>query len=126
MWANEVTEDPFIYKITPRQAWLAAVEAGTFKGAPVDLADGYIHFSTRAQVAETAAKHFASQDDLLLVAIPAAALGSKLVWEPSRGGALFPHLYASLDPALAAWARPMPWVKEADRTGGAHRIVFDA
>ncbi|MCC2108816.1 MAG: DUF952 domain-containing protein, partial [Hyphomicrobiales bacterium] len=74
----------------------------------VDLADGFIHFSTAAQVAETAAKHFAGQTDLLLVAIDGATLGDALKWEPSRGGALFPHLYAPLDPRAAISVRPLP------------------
>lgn len=68
-----------------------------FRGAPVDLADGYIHFSTAAQVRETATKHFAGQGDLLLISVDADKLGEGLKWEPSRGGALFPHLYAPLD-----------------------------
>jgi len=97
-----------IYKITPRALWRAAEARRTFAGAPVDLADGYIHFSTAAQVAETAAKHFAGQDDLVLVAVDAERLGAALKWEPSRGGALFPHLYAALDPAAALWVKPLP------------------
>ena len=67
-----------------------------FDGAPIDLADGFIHFSTAGQVDETAARHFAGQAGLLLVAVDAAALGAALKYEPSRGGALFPHLYAPL------------------------------
>jgi uncharacterized protein (DUF952 family) len=85
-----------VYKICPRALWQEAERDGVFRGAPVDRADGYIHFSTAAQVRETAAKHFAGQDDLLLVAVDAAALGPALKWEPSRGGALFPHLYGTL------------------------------
>jgi uncharacterized protein (DUF952 family) len=92
-----MTTDRLIYKISPRAEWDQAVAAGRFRGAAVDLADGYIHFSTAAQVAETAAKHFRNQPDLVLIAIDAAALGPDLKWEPSRGGALFPHLYAVLD-----------------------------
>ena len=90
-----------VYKISPRTEWEAAVETGTFTGAPVDLADGFIHFSTAEQVAGTAAKHFRGQRDLVLVAIDSAALGGQLRWEASRGGALFPHLYAPLDGAHA-------------------------
>lgn len=97
-----------IYKICPRTMWDAALAAGTFAGAPVDLADGYIHFSTAGQARETAAKHFAGQTDLVLVAVDGDALGPALKWEPSRGGALFPHLYAPLDPAQALWVRPLP------------------
>ena len=97
-----------IYKIVPRPLWRKAETQGAFAGAPVDLADGYIHFSTAAQVAETAAKHFARQDDLLLVAVVAERLGEALKWEVSRGGALFPHLYAPLDPASVLWVKPLP------------------
>jgi uncharacterized protein (DUF952 family) len=85
-----------IYKICPRPLWQEAERDGLFGGAPVDRADGYIHFSTADQVRETAAKHFAGQSDLVLVAVEAAALGPALKWEPSRGGALFPHLYGAL------------------------------
>ncbi len=85
-----------IYKIVTQAQWDEAKRAGVFKGAPVDLADGYIHFSTADQAGETAARHFAGADDLLLIAINAAALGDALVYEPSRGGQLFPHLYAEL------------------------------
>ena len=92
-----MSKSNLVYKISPRADWEAAVAAGTFTGAPVDLADGYIHFSTAAQAAETAAKHFRGQLDLVLIAIDADALGSALKWEPSRGGALFPHLHAPLD-----------------------------
>jgi uncharacterized protein (DUF952 family) len=81
-----------IYKICPRALWQEAERDGVFRGAPVDRTDGYIHFSTAAQARETAAKHFAGQTDLLLLAVEAEALGLALKWEPSRGGALFPHL----------------------------------
>ncbi len=97
-----------VYKISPRSAWDAAVAAGTFTGAPVDVTDGFIHFSTAEQVAETAAKHFRGQADLVLVAIDTAALGGDLKWEPSRGGALFPHLYAPLDIAHACFVIDLP------------------
>ena len=97
-----------ILKIFRRHEWDAFRRAGETVGAPVDLADGFIHFSTAAQVAETAAKHFAGQMDLLLVAIDGATLGDALKWEPSRGGALFPHLYAPLDPRAAVSVRPLP------------------
>lgn len=85
-----------VYKICPRPLWREAEALGRFAGAPVDLADGFIHFSTGAQAAETAARHFAGQDDLLLVAVEAEALGEALRFEPSRGGDLFPHLYGAL------------------------------
>ena len=97
-----------IYKILPRPAWEAAVAEGAFSGAPADLADGYIHFSTAEQVAETAAKHFRGQTDLVLVAVDTDALGAALTWEPSRGGALFPHLYAPLDVAHARDLHALP------------------
>lgn len=89
-----------VYKICPRALWREAEAAGRFTGAPVDHADGFIHFSTAAQVAETAARHFAGVDDLLLVTVEAEALGEALRFEPSRDGALFPHLYGDL--ALSA------------------------
>lgn len=85
-----------IYKICPAALWQEAERDGIFRGAPVDIADGFIHFSTAAQAAETAAKHFAGQSDLLLVHVDAGRLGDALRWEPSRGGALFPHLYGPL------------------------------
>ena len=97
-----------IYKICPAADWEAATRTGVFRGSHVDLRDGYIHFSTVAQVAETAAKHFAGQGDLVLVAVDAAVLGDNLKWEPSRGGALFPHLYADLSVTAALWVRPLP------------------
>ncbi len=95
-----------IYKIVPSLLWSAG--GGCFGGAPVDLADGFIHFSTKAQVAETAARHFAGEDNLLLVAVDAAQLGDALKWEPSRGDQLFPHLYAPLPLTAVLWARPLP------------------
>lgn len=97
-----------IYKIVPIALWRAAESSGVFAGAPIDLADGFIHFSTAAQVAETAAKHFAGQDDLLLVAVDPQLLGEALAWEVSRGGAAFPHLYAPLAVQDAVWAKPLP------------------
>lgn len=99
---------PLIYKICPAGLWAEAEAKGRFDGAPIDLADGYIHFSTAAQVAETAAKHFAGQDGLLLITIDDERLSPALRYEPSRGGALFPHLYAPLDPKVVRWIAPMP------------------
>lgn len=90
-----------IYKILARAAWQAAVDQGRFDGAPADLKDGYIHFSTAAQAQETAAKHFHGEPDLVVATFEAEDLGPALRWEPSRGGQLFPHLYGPLDPALA-------------------------
>lgn len=111
---------PLIYKICPVALWTEAEAKGRFDGAPVDLADGYIHFSTAAQLAETAAKHFAGQGGLLLIAVDDSRLGEALRYEPSRGGALFPHLYASLDPKAARWIAPLPL-----RADGSHAIPED-
>ncbi len=97
-----------IYKIVPESLWRAAMEKDVFEGAAVDLADGFIHFSTAGQARETAARHFAGQEGLLLVAVDAAALGAALVWEPSRGGALFPHLYAPLPLSAVLSETPLP------------------
>lgn len=97
-----------IYKICPASLWRAAENAGAFAGSADDRRDGFIHFSTAAQVAETAAKHFAGQHDLLLIHVDADYLGNSLKWEPSRGGALFPHLYAPLSVAAALKVEPMP------------------
>ncbi len=85
-----------IYKIASRALWGDAEAEGSFRGAPVDRADGFIHFSTADQARETAAKHFAGGTDLLLIAVDAGSLGPALRWEPSRGGALFPHLHGPL------------------------------
>ena len=97
-----------VYKIVPASLWQSARQKGSFEGAPVDLADGFIHFSTASQVEETAARHFAGQADLLLVAVDAEKLGPALKYEPSRGGALFPHLYGSFDLSAVIWAKPLP------------------
>lgn len=97
-----------IYKIFRRPEWDLFVAAGQTGGAPIDLADGYIHLSTAAQVTETAARHFATQSDLVLVALKAGALGEDLRWEPSRGGALFPHLYRPLRAADVVWDKSLP------------------
>jgi uncharacterized protein (DUF952 family) len=99
---------PLIYKICPRDLWRQAERDGVFRGAPVDRADGYIHFSSADQVAETAAKHFAGATDLILVAVEADVLGSALRWEPSRGGALFPHLYGELALDRVQWVKTLP------------------
>jgi uncharacterized protein (DUF952 family) len=97
-----------IFKLVATGEWRDAESAGAFDGAEADRADGYIHFSTAAQAAETAAKWFAGREDLTLVAVDPEALGADLKWEPSRGGALFPHLYASLPMSAVAWSRPLP------------------
>lgn len=85
-----------IYKILPRPEWAAAEAAGVFRGSAVDLADGYIHFSTAAQAPETARRHFAGMADLVVLEVEGDGLGAALRWEPSRGGDLFPHLYGPL------------------------------
>jgi uncharacterized protein (DUF952 family) len=107
-----------IYKICERTAWQEAQSAGLYRGSAVDRRDGFIHFSAAAQVGETAAKHFAGQTDLMLVAADGDALGAALKWETSRGGALFPHLYGALPVAAVRWARPLP-----DEVGGRREIA---
>ena len=97
-----------IYKILRRPEWDAFHAAGRSLGAPIDLADGFINFSTAAQVAETAAKWFGKESDLVLVAFDADALGAALKWEESRGGALFPHLYRPLELAEVVWDKSLP------------------
>jgi uncharacterized protein (DUF952 family) len=90
-----------IYKICPAAEWHDAATTGAYRGSAVDRRDGFIHFSTGAQLAETLRRHFAGQRDLVLVAVDPDDLGSRLRWEPSRGGDLFPHLYGELPVSLA-------------------------
>lgn len=97
-----------IYKIFRAPEWQQLQDQGETLGAPVDLADGYIHFSTAEQLRATAEKHFAGAPDLVLCALDSDRLTDALKWEPSRGGALFPHLYRKLALAEVAWARPLP------------------
>jgi uncharacterized protein (DUF952 family) len=97
-----------IYKIFRDAEWQALRREGQTAGAPIDVADGYVHFSTAAQVQETAAKHFAGVEGLWLLGLDADALGPALRWEPSRGGADFPHLYRTLRLEDVAWAQPLP------------------
>jgi uncharacterized protein (DUF952 family) len=89
-----------IYKILARAEWDQARAAGVFEGSALDRSDGYIHFSTAEQAAETAARHFRGQADLVVLEVEASELGEALRWEPSRGGALFPHLYGPLEARL--------------------------
>jgi uncharacterized protein (DUF952 family) len=96
-----------IFKICSTDEWSAATSVGAFKGSADDLRDGYIHLSTAEQAAETAQKYFSNRRDLLLVAFDATRLGERLKWEPSRGGALFPHLYADLPTAQALGVAPL-------------------
>lgn len=99
-----------ILKIFRADEWAALRAQGQTSGAPVDIADGYIHFSTPEQAPETAAKHFAGQDNLMLLGVETDRLGDDLKWEVSRGGALFPHLYRDLQLADVSWAQPLPLV----------------
>lgn len=98
---------PHVYKVTTAAEWRAAEAAGVFTGAPVDLADGFIHFSTAAQLAGTLERHFAGRGDLLLLTVDTAGLDADLRWEPSRGGQLFPHLYAPLPRAAVVAVAPI-------------------
>jgi uncharacterized protein (DUF952 family) len=109
-----------IYKIFRADEWATLQAQGETRGAPIDLADGFVHFSTAAQAQETAAKHFAGQDGLMLLALEADAMGAALKWEVSRGGALFPHLYRALRLDEVIWARPLPLVD------GTHRFPDDS
>lgn len=97
------------YKIVDAAAWKQAEDTGEFKGAAIDLKDGYIHLSTGAQAKETAHLHFAGVENLLLVAIDEAVVANHLKWEASRGGQLFPHIYGVIDPTQILWAKPLPW-----------------
>lgn len=99
-----------IFKIFRAAEWQDLFANGATDGAPVDLADGYIHFSTGSQARETAAKHFAGEDGLILAACDAEALGDALKWEISRGGAEFPHLYRHLNLEDVLWSRPLPQI----------------
>jgi uncharacterized protein (DUF952 family) len=96
-----MTEAIVIYKVCAAREWSDAVAAGVYRGSEVDRRDGFIHFSTEAQLSETLSRHFAGQRDLVLVEVDAGALGTALRWEPSRAGQLFPHLYGEL-PVTAA------------------------
>ncbi len=98
-----------IYKIFRADEWATLQSNGESDGAPIDVSDGYVHFSTAAQAAETAAKHFAGVEGLFLLACDADAMGDDLKWEVSRGGALFPHLYRKIRMTDVVWARPLPF-----------------
>lgn len=101
-------ESALVYKILPESDWQEACQVGKYRGNLDDLRDGYIHLSAGHQVAGTAARHFRGMKDLILVAFAASDLGDALKWEPSRGGELFPHLYAPLPTSAALWTRPLP------------------
>ena len=108
-----------IYKIFRAPEWAELELAGETRGAPVDLTDGFIHFSTAQQARETAAKHFAGEDGLLLAAIETEALGEDLEWEPARGGQLFPHLHRALKRSEVLWTKKLPLA------GGRHEFPKD-
>ncbi|MBX9826614.1 MAG: DUF952 domain-containing protein [Xanthobacteraceae bacterium] len=97
-----------IYKICTAAEWHDAMRAGAYRGSAADHKDGFIHFSTAQQAPETASKWFAGQRDLVLVAVDGDALGARLKWEPSRGGALFPHLYGDLELSAVLRIDPLP------------------
>jgi uncharacterized protein (DUF952 family) len=100
---------PNIFKIIDRAVFEQANATGLFAGAAIDVNDGFIHFSTAAQVQETARLHFAGRDGLMICAVDAGALGDKLKWEASRGGQLFPHLYGALNMHDVLWAKALLW-----------------
>jgi uncharacterized protein (DUF952 family) len=106
-----------IYKILRAQEWRDAQVEGVFRGSAADRADGFIHFSTARQARATAAKHFAGESGLIVAAVEAEGLGAAMRWEPSRGGDLFPHLYAELPLAAILWTRALPLGED-----GAHQF----
>jgi uncharacterized protein (DUF952 family) len=106
-----------VYKIVDQRSWDQAVGSGTYRGSADDLRDGFIHLSTAEQLAGTLAKHFKDQNNLMLVEFLSDRLGAKLIWEPSRGGALFPHYYGVLDPKLAVRTQAL-----ITGDGGKHQI----
>jgi uncharacterized protein (DUF952 family) len=97
-----------ILKILRPSEWADFQQTSELHGSDVDISDGFIHLSTPAQVAETARKHFSGEDGLTLIAIDPEALGDALKWEPSRGGALFPHFYGVMKMPHILWAEPFP------------------
>ncbi len=97
-----------VYKICGRGEWELAESAGSYEGNADDARDGFIHLSGVDQVAGTLSRHFAGRDNLVLVAVDAEALGDALRWEPSRGGALFPHLYGSLPLSAVTGVEALP------------------
>ena len=102
------------FKILSRADWRATLAEGAYDGSPVDHVDGYIHLSAADQLAGTAAKHYAGQNDLMLIEVDLTALGEALVWEPSRGGALFPHIYGPLPVAATRGARALSVSADGD------------
>jgi len=110
-----------IYKICPAASWSSAESDGVFKGLKNDIEDGFIHFSTGMQLAETASRHFSGQKDLVVVAVDGERLGVALKWEPARLGDLFPHLFGPLDLAAVLWVDKLPL-----GTDGRHRFPVRA
>ena len=103
-----MSKTEFVYKIATEAAFAPARGTASFAGMPIDAADGYMHFSTAAQLPDTLRLHFAGRDDLVLLAVTTATIAADLVWEPSRGGQLFPHLYGGpLYSAAIAWEAPI-------------------
>ncbi|HVJ54401.1 MAG TPA: DUF952 domain-containing protein [Aliidongia sp.] len=100
--------EDLIFHMCRREEWLAANARGAYPGSSQDQADGFIHFSTRGQIVESAARHRAGQDGLVLLAVDPAALGPTLKWEPSRNGQLFPHLYGELPVSAVSWCHDLP------------------
>lgn len=103
-----MTDSSFIYHVCLQSDWAEAVTQGAYEGSSDDRRDGFIHFSTAAQLRESVAKHRPGQDGLVLLEVETARLGEHLKWEPSRNGALFPHLHGPLDPAVVRRSWPLP------------------
>lgn len=119
-----------IYKLVDDETWHAALQAGSFGGAGIDLTDGFIHFSTGEQLPGTAEKYFAGRTDLIIVAVDPEVLGTTLRYEPSRDGALFPHLYGELSMDNVAYHRPFRCahcdvVPPADHPGSCPRCAAE-
>jgi len=112
-----------VYKIVSEHEWVAAEAEGRYIGSPVDLDDGFMHFSTAGQAPETASRHFSGRKGLLLVAVEVAALGEAPKWEPSRGGALFPHLYDVLSLEAVARVDPLPVDENGEHVFPAHLAI---
>jgi uncharacterized protein (DUF952 family) len=100
--------DALIYHMCRREEWQAAAARGSYPGSTQDRADGFIHFSTHEQIVESAARHRAGQDGLVLLGVDPLALGPALKWEPSRNGQMFPHLHGALPASAVIWVRPLP------------------
>lgn len=97
-----------IYHLARKAGWRDAERSGVYEGTAEDRADGFLHFSTGTQVAESAARHRKGETDIVLIAVDSDGLGDALRWEPARGGELFPHLYGSLPLDSVLWSRPLP------------------